>query len=103
MIVAALREVSTPRKVVNRSVPSVSLTRQIVTSSRKEGKKRMQVIHPRCAAIDVHKKTAVTTIMLTQPDGTVQKRTRTFATMTADLLALDDWLKRQGIEVIALE
>lgn len=63
----------------------------------------MQVIHPRCAAIDVHKKTAVTTSMLTQPDGTVQKRTRTFATMTADLLALDDWLKQQGIEVIALE
>jgi transposase len=63
----------------------------------------MQVIHPRCAALDVHKKTVVTTSMLTQPDGTVQKRTRSFATMTTDLLALDDWLKQQGIDVIALE
>jgi transposase len=68
-----------------------------------EGKKSMQVIHPRCAGLDVHKKTVVVTIMLTQPDGTVKKRTRTFATMTADLLALDDWLKQQAIDVIALE
>lgn len=41
--------------------------------------------------------------MLTQTDGTVQKRSRTFATMTTDLLALDDWLKSLEIEVIALE
>ena len=63
----------------------------------------MQVIHSQCAGLDVHKKTVVVTSMLTQLDGTVQKRTRTFATMTADLLALDDWLKQQSIEVIALE
>jgi transposase len=63
----------------------------------------MQVIHPRCAGLDVHKKTVVVTSMLTQADGSVEKRTRTFATMTADLLALDDWLKQQAIEVIALE
>ncbi len=31
----------------------------------------MQVIHNRCAALDVHKKTAVTTIMMTQADGSV--------------------------------
>jgi transposase len=63
----------------------------------------MQVIHERCAALDVHKKTVVTTIMLTQADGSVQEQTRTFLTMTADLLALDDWLESQDIEVIALE
>jgi hypothetical protein len=28
----------------------------------------MQVIHPRCAGLDVHKKTVVTTMMLTQKD-----------------------------------
>lgn len=61
----------------------------------------MQVIHPHCAGLDVHKKTVVVTIMHTQADGSVQKRTRTFATMTADLLALDDWLKQQAIDVIA--
>jgi transposase len=63
----------------------------------------MQVIHERCAALDVHKKTVVVTIMLTQADGRVQQSTRTFLTMTADLLALNDWLSSHNIEVIALE
>lgn len=63
----------------------------------------MQVIHERCAALDVHKRTAVTTIMITQADGSVQEQTRTFATMTADLLALDDWLRTLQIKMIAME
>src|SRR5437764_9654830 len=63
----------------------------------------MQVIHERCAALDVHKKTAVTTIMMTQADGSLQEEVRTFLTMTADLLALDDWLRSHRIEVIAME
>ena len=63
----------------------------------------MQVIHERCAALDVHKKTVVTTIMMTRADGSVQESTRTFLTMTADLLALDDWLRSQDIKVIAME
>jgi transposase len=63
----------------------------------------MQVIHPRCAGLDVHKKTVVVTIMLTQSDGTVQKQTRTFSTMTTSLLALDTWLQELKITVIALE
>jgi transposase len=63
----------------------------------------MQVIHERCAALDVHKKTVVTTIMLTQADGSVQEETRTFLTMPADLLALGDGLASHDIEVIALE
>jgi transposase len=63
----------------------------------------MQVIHERCAALDVHKKTVVTTIMLTQADGSVQEQTRTFSTMTVDLLALDDWLGSYRVEVIAME
>ena len=63
----------------------------------------MQVMHERCAAIDVHKRTAVTTVMLTQPDGSVEQYTRTFATMTADLLALDDWLRTHDVKVVAME
>ena len=63
----------------------------------------MQVIHERCAALDVHKKTVVTTIMITQADGSVQEEVRTFLTMTADLLALDDWLRSHRVEVIAME
>jgi len=63
----------------------------------------MQVIHERCAALDVHKKTVVTTIMLTQADGSLQQYTRTFTTMTADLLALNDWLSSHNVGVITLE
>ncbi len=63
----------------------------------------MQVIPLRCAGLDVHKKTVVTTMMLTQPDGTVKKQTRTFSTMTGGLLALDTWLSELEIQVIALE
>jgi transposase len=63
----------------------------------------MQVIHERCAALDVHKKTVVTTIMITQADGSVQEQTRTSLTMTADLLALDEWLRSHRVEVIAME
>lgn len=63
----------------------------------------VQVIYERCAAIDVHKKTAVTTILITEADGSVQEQTQTFSTMTADLLALNDWLRVHRVEVIAME
>ena len=63
----------------------------------------MQVIHPRCAGMDVHQKTVVVTAMVTQQDGMVQRERQTFSTMTADLLVLDDWLRQRQIEVIALE
>jgi transposase len=63
----------------------------------------MQVIHERCAAVDVPKKTVVTTIMKTQADGSVQEWTRTFLTMTTDLVAVDDWLRSHNGEVLALE
>jgi len=33
----------------------------------------MQVIHERCAGIDVHKKTVVVCVLLTQSDGTRQQ------------------------------
>lgn len=63
----------------------------------------MQVIYQRCAGIDVHKKTVVVCVLVTQADGRVQKQVRTFATMTADLLALDEWLRSQQVEHIAME
>ncbi len=63
----------------------------------------MQVEYERCAGIDLHKKTAVTTIMITQADGTVEQHTRTFSTMTSDLLALDDWLGGYGVQIVAME
>ncbi len=63
----------------------------------------MQVIYPRCAGLDVHKKSVVACVLLTQPDGTVQRHSATFGTMTADLLALADWLAHLGVTTVALE
>lgn len=41
--------------------------------------------------------------MITRSDGTVQELTRSFPTMTGDLLKLDDWLTSHQIQVIAME
>jgi len=63
----------------------------------------MHVLYDHCAGIDVHKKTVVVCIMHTGPDGAVTKRIETFATMTADLLAVADWLQQQGVTHLAME
>ncbi len=63
----------------------------------------MRIMHAQCAALDVHKRTVTATRRHTQSQKQVEQETLTFGTMTADLLALDDWLKQQAIEVIALE
>ncbi len=63
----------------------------------------MQVLYPHGAGIDVHKKTAVVCCRTTAADGTVSTETRTFSTMTADLLALSDWLTSKGITHVAME
>ena len=42
-------------------------------------------------------------VLITEEDGRVRKQVRTFTTMTADLLALSDWLDTLGVTHIALE
>ena len=37
----------------------------------------MQVIYPRCCGLDIHKKFVVACLLITEPDGTVRKETRT--------------------------
>lgn len=39
---------------------------------------------------DVHKNTIVACVLISGPDGLVQRHLRTFGTKTADLLALGD-------------
>jgi transposase len=63
----------------------------------------MRVVHERCCGLDVHKKTVVACVLITQPDSTVQRQVRTFSTMTGDLLALADWLDEQGVTQVVLE
>jgi transposase len=63
----------------------------------------MDILHDRCAGLDVHKKTVVACVRCTGPDGAVDSRVRTFGTMTADLLALADWLDASGVRHVAME
>lgn len=62
----------------------------------------MEVIHPRCAGLDVHKKTVVACVSIVG-DGPPLQEVRTFATTTSGLLALADWLDSFGIGVVAME
>jgi transposase len=62
----------------------------------------MQVLYPRCCALDVHKETVVACMRLVI-DGKLVKETRTFETTTASLMALSDWLTENKCSHIAME
>jgi transposase len=63
----------------------------------------MDVVHPRCCGLDVHKQTVVACVLLANPTGQPNKTVRSFGTMTDELLALGDWLASQGVTHVALE
>ncbi len=63
----------------------------------------MRIEYERCCGLDVHKKTVVACLLLPDGPGGRQKQTRTFSTMTADLLALGDWLQQAGCTHVAME
>jgi transposase len=63
----------------------------------------MEIVHDRCAGLDVHKKTVVACIRCKGPDGAVTSKVRTFGTMTGELLALADWLDADGVRHVAME
>ena len=63
----------------------------------------MEVIYPRCCGLDIHKKSVVACLIITEPGQKPVKETRTFRTMTADLLALADWLSDMGCTHVAME
>jgi transposase len=63
----------------------------------------MEITYTHAAGLDIHKKTVVACCFTPGPKGTPQKETRTFGTMTQDLLALAAWLTRQGVTHVARE
>lgn len=62
----------------------------------------MDVVHTRCAGLDVHKETVVACIRLVV-DGKVKREVRTFGTTTSELLTLLSWLTDHGCTHIAME
>jgi transposase len=63
----------------------------------------MQVVYERCCGLDVHKRTVVACVLVTHPDGTGEREVQTCGTMTAELLALSDWLRGRAVGVLAME
>jgi len=62
----------------------------------------MEVLHPRCCGLDVHKETVVACVRLVI-DGKPVKEVRTFSTTTADLIALSEWLAGTKCTHVAME
>jgi len=63
----------------------------------------MDIIYPRCAGLDVHKKFVVACRIIRDADGNKVMQIRTFSTMTADLLKLLDWLEEADVTHVAME
>jgi transposase len=62
----------------------------------------MDIVHPRCAGLDVHQKTVVACARIVA-EGAVTQEVRTFGTTTRELLALADWLAARGVTHGAME
>jgi transposase len=62
----------------------------------------MEVLHPHCAGLDVHKETVVACVRH-MSGGKVKTEVRTFATTTGALLELSAWLGAEPVTHIAME
>jgi len=58
----------------------------------------VRTIYERCCGLDVHKKTVVACVLTP-----ASQQTRTFGTMTPDLLRLREWLQSEGVTHVAME
>ena len=61
----------------------------------------MDILHPRCAGLDVHKDTVVAAVRCVSEPR--HHEVRSFATTTTGLLALADWLAAHGCTHVAME
>jgi len=63
----------------------------------------MEVVHPRCAGLDVHKRTVVACRLTPGPGADPAREVRTFGTTTRELLARADWLAEADVCHVAME
>jgi len=62
----------------------------------------MEVLYQRCCGLDVHKETVVACLRVVSGDEVVRE-VRTFETTTASLMALSEWLAKNGCTHVAME
>ena len=63
----------------------------------------MDILFPRCAGIDIHKRTVVACRVVLTDDGEWLRETRTYGTTSEELLRLADWLAAGGCTHVGLE
>jgi transposase len=66
------------------------------------GEEVMEVMYPRCAGLDVHKETVVACVRIVE-GGEVSRLVRTFATTTASLIELGEWLEANSCTQVGME
>jgi transposase len=62
----------------------------------------VDIVHSSCAGLDVHKKSVVACVVRVV-DGELLQETRSFGTMTGEILALADWLAEREVGPVAME
>jgi transposase len=62
----------------------------------------MEVLHPHCAGLDVHKDTVVACVRH-MVDREVKREVRKFKATTKELLSLSEWLSAEGVTHIVME
>jgi len=62
----------------------------------------MEVLYRRCCGLDVHKETVVACLRVVSGDEVIRE-VRTFETTTASLMALSEWLAKNGCTHVAME
>ena len=63
----------------------------------------MEAVVECCAGLDVHQGSVVACVLLGAAGRKPRKEVRTFATVTADLVALRDWLEALGVTHVGME
>lgn len=62
----------------------------------------MQVVHSRCAGLDVHKETVVACLR-TRSKGKIVEEVREYSTLTSSLYSLGEWLVTSEVTQVAME
>jgi transposase len=63
----------------------------------------IEVVHPCCCGLDVHKRQVQACVLRTTAAGPVEQMQRSFSTLSDNLLALGDWLASLGVTHVAME
>lgn len=63
----------------------------------------MEILHPCCAGLDVHKDTVYACVRRLDARGQATEAIRVFGTTTPELLVLSDWLSEQSVTHVAME